>query len=352
MVSRNPHRMLNKLRIVEIRTMKSFAFCFCCLILRSGIPLNAQQKTPSDFGFRHLQMVYQGDTVDILVKSKRSEETKPKPLFLFCQGSLPQPLIKYDEAGPFGVFTFNPDSLTSTFHVAIIGKPGVPVIAHINALAESYTYMDSTGGYPPAYTSRNHLDFYVNRNIEALRFLRKEKWISNKMLVVAGHSEGSTIAAKIAVAFPGITHLIYSGGNPMGRISTLISRARQSESDSSKQAEVIFQEWQQIVADPKDTNGAGDTFKATYDYSIPPIQYLLKLKIPVLVSYGTNDSGAPFNDYLRIETIRQRKTNFTFNAYIKTEHNYFPVLKNGNIDYSAFNWDSVAEDWRKWLLKR
>jgi pimeloyl-ACP methyl ester carboxylesterase len=342
---------LNTLSFGEIRTMKSFAFCLCCLIVQSALKLNAQQKTPADFGFRHLQMGYQGDTVDILVKSKPNEESTPKPLFLFCQGSLPQPLIKYDEAGPFGVFTFNPDSLTSAFHVAVIGKPGVPVVAHVNTLGESYTYRDSIGAYPHAYTSRNHLDYYVNRNIEALQFLRKQKWTSHQMLVVAGHSEGSTIAAKMAVVSPVITHLIYSGGNPMGRISTLISRARANETDSSKQAEALFQEWQQVVADPKNTNGTGDTFKATYDYSIPPLQYLLKLKIPVLVSYGTSDSGAPFNDYLRIETIRQRKTNFTFNAYIKTEHNYFPVLKNGDIDYNAFTWDRVAEDWRKWLTK-
>lgn len=70
-----------------------------------------QKKNPEDFGFRHLQTLYKGDTVDILIKSKKGEEQKPKPLFLFFQGSLPQPLIKYDEKGLFGVFTFNTDSL-------------------------------------------------------------------------------------------------------------------------------------------------------------------------------------------------------------------------------------------------
>ena len=58
----------------------------------------------------------------------------------------------------------------------------------------------------------------------------------------------------------------------------------------------------------------GDTFKATYDFSIPPIQYLEKLTIPVLVSYGTKDWSAPYNDYLRVEMIRKKKRNFTFKA--------------------------------------
>ena len=53
----------------------------------------AQPKTPEDFGFRHLQTLYKGDVVDILIKSKKGEEQKKKPLLLFCQGSLPIPLL-------------------------------------------------------------------------------------------------------------------------------------------------------------------------------------------------------------------------------------------------------------------
>src|SRR5688572_1096715 len=90
----------------------------------------AQEKMPRDFGFSHLKIVYNGDTVDILVKRKMNEGLKPKPLLLFCQGSLPQPLIKYDEKGMFGVFGFNPDSLSAHFHLVIVSKPFVPVVAH------------------------------------------------------------------------------------------------------------------------------------------------------------------------------------------------------------------------------
>ena len=45
------------------------------------------------------------DTVDILIKSKKGEELRPKPLLLFCQGSLPIPLlVKYNENGKQGVY--------------------------------------------------------------------------------------------------------------------------------------------------------------------------------------------------------------------------------------------------------
>lgn len=158
------------------------------------------------------------------------------------------------------------------------------------------------------------------------------------MLVVAGHSEGSTIAAKLASVYPKVTHLIYSGGNPMGRISTIIQQLRAVETDSTMDAERQFKNWEKIVLDPTNMTSQGDTYKATYDFSVPPIHYLRKLNIPILISYGTKDAGSPYNDYLRVETIRKKKNNFTFKAYIGAEHNYFHVKANGEIDYETFNW--------------
>ena len=227
-----------------MKTLILIAFIF------SATVSSGQQKRPEDFGFRYLRMVYKGDTVDILIKSKKGEERNPKPLFLFCQGSLPQPLIKYDEKGMFGVFTFNPDSLAVNFHLAIIGKPNIPVVAHIKTLEKDYTYKDSSGAFPKAYTERNYLDYYVDRNINVIKFLQNQKWISNKTLVVAGHSEGSTIAAKLAFVSPKVTHLIYSGGNPMGRILTIIEQLRAIETDSTMDAEGQFDNWKKIVSDP------------------------------------------------------------------------------------------------------
>ena len=83
-----------------------------------------QNERLEDYGIRHLQTVYRDDTVDILFKSKKGEEQKRKPLFLFCLGSLPIPLIiKYDDNGKKGiypVFVFNPDSLANEYHLAVI----------------------------------------------------------------------------------------------------------------------------------------------------------------------------------------------------------------------------------------
>jgi len=61
-----------------------------------------------------------------------------------------------------------------------------------------------------------------------------------------------------------------------------------------------------------------------YKNSYPPsIKHLEKLKIPVLVTFGTKDAVAPFNDFLQVEAIRQGKRNFTFKAYVGTDHIFF-----------------------------
>lgn len=327
----------------------------CLLFVTANISISFCQKLkqPEYFGFRHFQVVYQGDPVHILIKSMSGEEKKQKPLLFFCQGSLPMPLIIYDEKGGFGTFPFNPDSLSHDYHIAIVGKPCIPITADIKTLQNDFTYRDSTGNFPAKYIQRNLLTYYTGRNLEVINFLQKQHWISKDKLVVAGHSEGSTIAAKLASQSKNITHLIYSGGSPLGRILTIITRNRQRETDSAQYVEGNFKYWEEVVQNPDNSDASkGDNNKNMYEFSIPPFSYLENLKIPVLVSYGTKDYGAaPFNDYLRAEMIRRRKTNFIFNAYLGTEHNYFGLKPDGQTDYDKFNWDRVAMDWLKWLRK-
>jgi len=309
-----------------------------------------QNKRPEDYGFRRFQIIYKGDIVDVLIKSKKGEENIRKPLFFFCQGSLPKPLIKYDGKGVYGVFPFNPDSLTIKYHLVIVSKPNIPLIMDVKALSKSFDYIDSTGHYPKQYSDRNLLDYYVNRNIKIIKFLQKQNWVFSKQLVLAGHSEGSTVAAKMASISHLVTNLIYASGNPMGRIMSIIQQDRANETDSVKRAEADFDYWQSVIKNKTIMDGThGDTNKATYEFSNPPIEYLKKLKIPVLVCYGTKDWCAPFNDFMRVDFIRKGKTNFQFNPYIGTDHNYFPLLSDGKPNYEIFNWDKVAADWLTWL---
>ena len=322
-----------------------FLLLFCCQSF-------GQIKNPKDFGFRHFVAMFEGTRVEALIKSKRGEDSIKKPLFFFCQGSLPVPLIKYDSSSTYDVFPFRPDSILKKYHLVIVSKPGIPVVANVRSLSPLFCYRDTTGQFPKAYSENNLLSYYSKRNIALLKYLVQEDWVDASEIVVAGHSEGSTVAAKMAKDYKKITHLIYAGGNPLGRIMSIVqkSRAEESDTDSTRYGEEEFRYWSDVVANKEKLDDLrGDTDKATYEFSLPPIDYMKGLKIPVLVAYGTKDWSAPFNDYMRAEMIRQQKRNFTFRAYVNAEHNFFPVDENNKPNYRYFKWDDVANDWLSWL---
>lgn len=326
------------------------------IIVFTGKSSSQNKQSPEDFGFRYLKTVYMGDTVDILIKSRKGEELKKKPLLLFCQGSLPIPLIITDEKGPYRIFPFNTDSVCFYYHLVIIGKPGVPVVVEKKVLQNDFTFIEkATGNFSNIFQQKNFPDYYVKRNLFVINFLQKQPWISSKKLVVAGHSEGSTIAARMAAASKKITHLIFSSENPLGRMLTIIEENRQFETDSLKYGENNFSYWEKAIRykDSISRSGKSDSYKNIYELSYPPaMKFLENLAIPVLICYGTKDvKVSPFNDYFRLEMIRRKKTNFTFKAYVGFEHNFFPIKTNGEINYEKFNWDSVINDWLNWLEK-
>jgi len=239
------------------------------------------------------------------------------------------------------------------FHIVIIGKPFIPIIANVNQLGEKYTFSkdNEKNGTPKNYIERNYLDYYVFRNNFILKQLAKERWVKSKKIVVAGHSEGSSIAAKMASINKKITHLIYSGGNPYGRIMSILAESRFNENDSNEDSSDTIGYWENVVANSRITNSnGGDSYKTTYDFSLPQRDNLVKLDIPVLVVYGTKDWSVAYNDLFQIEMIREKKNNFTFKTYANLEHNFFPVKADRKPDFDVHNWDKVAEGWLAWLM--
>jgi len=90
-------------------------------------------------------------------------------------------------------------------------------------LTKDVYYLDpKTKEFPEDYKKQNYLDYYVERDLAVINYLQKQPWVSKSSLVVSGHSEGSSIAAKMASISKNITHLIYISGNPMGRIMSII----------------------------------------------------------------------------------------------------------------------------------
>ena len=307
-------------------------------------------QTPEDYGFIHLRTTFENEQIDILIKSKKGEEKVQKPILLFHQGSLAMPLIiLYKDSLPYGTFPFNTKIFTDDFHLAVIGKPGIPLVVGDSKLQSNNTYLDpKTGKIPVKFNQNDHLDYYVNRNLHVINFLKKQKWASKDKFVIAGHSAGAATAAKVALLSEDVTHLIFASCAPVGRILSMIAMERKIETKENPTD--IFEYWEDIVNNPNNTDGtSGDTYKTTYSFSIPPMEYMRNLSIPILVTYGTKDKNVTYNDYMRVEMIRQKKKNFTFKSYVDIGHNYFGVDDNGKTNYKDRNWDKVAKDWLDWI---
>jgi len=310
----------------------------------------SQPKTPADFVYRHLQMRYQRDTVDILVLSKKGEELKRKPILFFAQGSLPRPVFLYDDKGPYRVIPIQMDTLLTRHHFVVVSKPGIPLTGDVRQLGPGGAYADPKTGLPPvAFCQHNYLEYYVRRNAAVLRYLARQPWADGHNITALGHSEGAPIVARMARHPAHLHRVIYLNGSSLGRILTMTTAGTDGDTTGSASA---YQRWQRIVAAPQacDCTQPGDSPLTTASFSEAqtPTEDFRHCRIPVFVGYGTLDRAAMSNEYLHLEMIRAGKRNFTFCAYPGVEHNFFGFT-NGQLDYDKAHWDEVARDFLAWM---
>ena len=149
--------------------MKSVFQIFLLTLLVA--PVFAQKiKKPEDAGYTLIKLASAAeDSIQFLVNGTGADLQRKKPVFLFIQGSLPNPLLLYDEKNVYGVFPFKISDYRDSFHFVVVSKPGLPVMADTRTLDAQMCYKDkATGRFPAKYVANNHLDFYVQQHREVL----------------------------------------------------------------------------------------------------------------------------------------------------------------------------------------
>lgn len=341
-----------------------FLLISACLSLTTINSTLAQYKQRAVGGYTVFTIPFESDSVTFAVVAKPGELRDKKPIFLFRQGSLPIPL-----------FTINPKnnrpSLTelpitcydheADYYSIMIAKPGVPLI-------ESDAYLDTLFAtrnkpkpsmYPPTYQAHNYLDYYVRQTNTVLQFVLAQPWTDTKRVVVAGGSEGYAVAIKTTSMNAQITHLIAFSGFLDGRQQGIMRQERMkgytgeyTQEQAQQSVEGLQRQWVQICADSLNTSAqVGDPNRTTYSFSIDYRAYLLSLKIPVLILYGTADVGATSNDSLPLEFARLGKRNLTLKAYPNHDHTFHRLSydPSGKVVKREYNGVAVERDYFQWL---
>ncbi len=318
----------------------------------------AQKNSPHDFGFSVIAIKGRKDSIKFIVSD--TSFNKRKPVFLFCQGSLPTPLFwKEDSLHTWRQYLpFTYEKYLDRYNFVIISKPGLPVFSY-NA-DKDYNYVDPvTGKVPQLYYDNSYLDKYVELADDVVNYLARQPWVDAHNIVIAGHSQGSKIVSKLGAINKHVKAVAYLSGNPIGRIDQQIRQLRKdamlkkiSDEEAQRQINEIYSTWERINQRPNDTHSdGGDTNKAWTSFSQPLLAYLLKIKAPLFIGYGTADNTADYCDLLPIDMIRAGKHNFYMRPYLGYDHNYCKVTYDGSGEAitGESEWDMVAADIFAWL---
>lgn len=322
--------------------------------------LAAQEAIPIENKALHFQIGDKNDPIDfILADSSLSEK---KPIFLFCQGSLPIPLfIQIKGRGLFmqggGIANFDQEKIREHYHLLVISMPHTPVMVKQEELAPNFAYgPDPENPAAPSkdYLKADYLENYVLRAQKVLDFLMKQPWVNPDRVVLAGHSQGSKVAARLAKVDDRISHLGLFSPNPFGRIDQFVRQARwevetgkKDWEDASQAMEETYNFYRLVHSDSALVEHP--EFLAWRSFSYPFYQDWLELDIPIYLAYGTEDRSADLCDIIPLFFIQAGKANLSFHRYPYLEHNFFEV-ESGKTNYEKAHWPKVMNAFVAWTI--
>lgn len=335
--------------------MKKIFISFCFLLL--SVCLNAQLPIEN---VKLFTLTTASDTIQFIKIDEDTTQTKPS--LLFCQGSLPMPLIGEFEKGNFSIMAtsnFDYKTLSAKYHIIIISMPNTPIVANKNQLNHQYGYVPDTSKpyhYDTEYWKNNYLEKYVERANAVLDFLRKQTWVNKNKIIVFGHSQGSHIALHVAKQNQDIYALGYFSGNVLGRFASTVLEARNdaksgkiSENEAQANIDEKYDWWKTICRDTTEFSIENSDSKRTWkSFSQTSIELLISIKTPVFIAYGTKDDGPQICDIMPIYFELAGKKNYKMRPFVGCGHNFEEITPNGNHNWDKMYWDEAVKEFILW----
>ncbi|MFD2513664.1 alpha/beta hydrolase family protein [Pontibacter locisalis] len=317
------------------------------LLLLFLIPLLSHGQKLNKQGLEEYYLLDKGDTVNFYIYNP--EKLKKTKVFLYLQGSKPAPMISSTDSAECCFNNF-PKSVMKLFPkeyaFVYIQKVGVPYYANTDHYEASAKFKE-----------RNNVLDRAEVASKVLNFVVAKLYPKAQVVAVMGHSEGSDVAARLAVINKKVTHLGFASGNGAPQMFNDILFIRRkmhsgeiSAEEAQTQLDAYFTGMESVFKSPSSVTGTfrGDTYKWHYSINQPPIENLLKLKIPIFLTIGSNDEAVPIeaSDYIKSEFVRLQKSNLTYKVYPNSNHSYVELLLNGE---SMDHWLELCDDFAEFI---
>lgn len=281
------------------------------------------------------------------------DTTQQRPLLVYCTGSMPVPLFLEVEGKSYSSLPFRYEELIGRCHILVLSKFAIPLVAGQESVDQFQAYTDKGSGKPPAaYLRSNTLGNYTEAHLALLDLLRGKAWIDGERVLVAGHSAGARLAAKVAAQSEEVSHLAYLSAEPRGRIVEML----RLEPGRSASPGASLLEWLDFWRDVNRQSEQvelpeGDSYATWHSNSEDVLDDLLGLDIPVFAAMGMADPKAAGMVAIPCEFIRAGKENLSFVPYEGLEHSFFEVDAAGRVNYEAYHWPAVVADVLDWWLE-
>ncbi len=320
-----------------------FLFFSCSLFSQ-----NLKSEYLNGLSFYKYELIKKNDTITFL-SSENVHESKKSNL-IFVQGSNAKPIIFSYQNQQFVNLPFDYKKHKHEFNFIIIARKGIPIMGDYEKLPEA-TFKNKKGEEPTYYNKFNYLEYRVSQVNEICNLLSR----TNKNLIyLVGHSEGYKVVSKVPLINKYVSKIVCLSANPFNRTIEKIYTERLKSFNSKNsitEQKNIDKEYEnfKIYSMPEYQNNelVRNFFSYEKGFTVDNIK---KIKIPILVAYGSKDEKSTLNDLL---PILLKKENLELKVFSDMDHNFFKKEfdENENQLEDSEHWDEVFDYVTNWFKK-
>lgn len=276
--------------------------------------------SPHEYRFNEYEIKHEQETIRFYIHTPGF--SPEKSTFLFLQGSGAVPLCIENDQGHRLTFSLHTrPEIIDNFNFIIISKAGFTFSRHQDAEV------------PGDYHQKTSLAYRIFQANAVLQYIQTNQLISNKNILVCGHSEGSDVAAKLATINKNISHLAFLSGGGASQfleyflyIRKRITRGELSFREGQHEIDTLTKQFEEIMQNPASTTKfwQGHTYLRWTTFAEPALKNLLQLNIPIFMAMGSKDPVVHPEtfDLIISEFLFNKKQNLHHQIYEGADHGF------------------------------